>query len=594
MSGKQRKSTDRVNPSVLYSCLETDLMEYWKTSNGRPPPESSPLQVAAYQMLSSFYKKFVDVTHPDADARALEKFLQINDHCRNWELPSLSSWDEELVNELKIALDRFFYPEGMPLLTSFEQILHEGRVGPGASLGARGYDFYTKLFSSPLTTTSAYLYNAYKSYIWNFPEWSSAEIIRKETFGDAQCVQGNRLTFVPKTRDISRSICIEPSLNMFYQLGVKQILERRLVESLGINLAVQQSKNRELARLGSLDEVDGFVTIDLSSASDSMSIRMLRHVLPANQLAWLEALRSPKMTLPNGEQLELSMISTMGNGFTFPLQTILFSCVVVAAARVYNRPLQFPYGNTLGDYGVNGDDIICRKSILRGVLRLLDILGFKVNSDKTFIEGPFRESCGCDWYRGHFVRGIYVKTLDSTSSRYALLNALSDWSAEVGIPLPLTYQYLLSTVRFLPVPLWENADAGIRVPLSYVRQTLKRRNHGTILYRKVTPRRLSLLISKDRIRAPSRQRVRIYNPPGLLISYLQGCIQGGTIGIRLDTNQYRHEDALAPNWEVPAPNNLVWDPASLEWRAESTGIAPVERGLVWETMYHLNLGRETA
>jgi hypothetical protein len=60
--------------------------------------------------------------------------------------------------------------------------------------------------------------------------------------GEVDIVEGNRLDFVPKNDDISRSICVEPTLNMFFQLGFADILNSRLKEFAGIDLENQQFK----------------------------------------------------------------------------------------------------------------------------------------------------------------------------------------------------------------------------------------------------------------------------------------------------------------------------------------------------------------
>lgn len=574
-----RQKVDGVSTSALYLALQADLAPYCSSKDELLDVNVSPQVFASRAMLGSFYKKYVEATSKNADALALEKFLQVNDACGTWELSLSGSWEEELVGELKSSLNNFFYPGGQPLLLSLDDFLRHGKVGPGASVGARGFDFYTKLFSSPLSMTSASLYKAYKGYIWNFPEWSQADIVREAEFGGPVVVSGNRLSFVPKSVDISRTISVEPLLNMFYQLGVKEILERRLNAAFGIDLAGQQRKNRELARLGSLsDGDDSFVTIDLSSASDSMSLKMIRSVFPPNVVGWFELLRSPKCTLPNGEQVVLNMVSTMGNGFTFPLQTILFTCVVIAAYRMSNRPIRFPYGNNLGNLGVNGDDIICEKQVSRLVIRLLEILGFQVNRDKTFVEGPFRESCGHDYYRGQLVRGVYVKTLSDPASRYALINALNLWSARVGISLPTTVGYLLSTVRFLPVPLWENVDAGIRVPFHYARSiTGRSKRYQSILYECLVPLRTVIRISDDRLHVPRGSKFRIYNPPGLLMAVLNGSIRSCSIGVRHDTSRYKTKRRIAPNWD---------------YSETSSEVASEERTEAWESFAVQNLGLE--
>lgn len=578
----------RAMPDVLSALLSDDLSPWLQDQTCDCGPDVGFKSFAAEQLRKSFWKKYQTGSSEVADAAALKKFLAVNDSCRDWTLRVESSWEEELVGELKRSLYHFFLPSSASsILDSYEAVFACGKVGPGSSIGANGNDFFTKMFSSELTTTSRHLYNSYRRYTGQLAEWNIAEIIRTGHFAQYRIVDGNRVTFVPKTRDISRLICIEPSLNMYAQLGVKQILERRLKSYYGIDLVSQQRKNRELARLGSkYDRKNSSVTIDLSSASDSMSLTMLREVLPASVMTFLESLRSPIATLPNGCKVELAMVSTMGNGFTFPLQTILFSAVVVAAARVYERPLQFPYGNRLGNFGVNGDDIICEKSISRGVLTLLRILGFEVNRDKTFLEGPFRESCGGDFHRGREVRGFYLKSLETPQLRYAAINGLNLWSSRTGVYLPRVIRYLASTVEYLPVPPWENQDAGIKVPKRCLGLMPTCRETGSILYRKIESVATKLYVHDGCFTLPDGCKERVYNPSGLLMAVLNGSITSTwsrnlkrpimSIAVRLDTSKWRTKRAIAPNWEL---THTI------------SGIAPlIERSRNWEIAVLINTG----
>jgi hypothetical protein len=463
-----------------------------------------------------------------------------------------------MLGELKTLLYNFFYPNGQPLISSFGQILDHGRTGPGASVLARGNDFYTKLFDSKLSCTSMGLYTAYCTYFQNDPSWNDAEYLRESRYGQAEVVAGNRLSFVPKNRDTSRSICTEPSLNMFFQLGLGAILENRLRQFFGIDFERQQELNRELARLGSLDykvnrdpSSDGLVTIDLSSASDSLSLKMLDEVMPPQVMKWLRLFRSNSTTLPNGREVELNMVSTMGNGFTFPLQTILFSCVVLAASRVCGiKQIRPHYPDRLGTYGVFGDDIICGKFISHHVIRLLSILGFQVNSEKSFLKGPFRESCGGDYFYGHPVRGVYIKTLKQPHSRYAVINQLNLWSARCGIPLSKTVGRLLNSVKYLPVPLWEADDAGIRVPYSLLKQSKWNKNYQSLAYKRWCPRPKRITIRDGEVHVPKGEKRRQYNADGLLLAFLRGDLRNGYITVRQRTVLYSQRTGIAPNWDT--------------------------------------------
>lgn len=552
--------------SALYQCLRTDISNHLAEDQilgvesgvyAEGWPGMSPSEFACVQLLQSVNKKFVDEIAADAETRALEKFLAVNASCAKWTLDFKDTWDEILFGTFKSVLDNFFFPNGDPLVTSFEQMLDHGRTGPGSSIAAYGTDFYTKLFSGPLSATSVTLYDVYKRYVHAYPTWRDAELLRSAMFGEVRVVAGNRVSFVPKSNEISRTICTEPSLNMFYQLGLEQILLRRLNAFFGIDLADQQFRNRELARVGS--QSDGLSTIDLSSASDSISLKMLESCMPRYQLAWLMAIRCPRSTLPTGDDVDLNMISTMGNGTTFALQCVIFSSVVMACFRCRDLSPIRNSGAITGNWGVNGDDIIVPREITADVLRLLKLLGFQVNASKTFVEGPFRESCGGDFFMGHSVRGVYLKSLNTQEERYVAINLFNSWTLTTGIKLPATVQYLLKTVEYQPVPRWDNADSGIRVPYRLAFQQLSRSDHGTLLYRRseAQTKRYLLGLAPKGYTVPDGERTRAHNPWGLLLAFVQGSIVSGSLSVRQDRLRYRAKQAIAPNWDYAPPEVLM-------------------------------------
>lgn len=564
-----------VSSDALYLYLLDDLAPHLSPLNkeGGWAPDATPRQVAAIQLRASFYKKFVDKVSPEADDRAFEKFLAVNESCGKWQYLG-ESWDDELIGELKRSIYDFWNPNGYPLVGSLGDIFRMSRPGPGSSVGSRGNDLYTKLFASPLTSGSNALTYWWEDYVRRFPVWADAETIRQAHYGKPYVVEGSRFHFVPKNVDISRLICVEPVLNTFFQLGFGACLEKRLNQAFGLDFAVQQDRSRVLARLGSvrnlpapLTERDRPVTIDLSSASDSMSIRMLKEILPVDFFNWLISMRCAT-GFRGDERVALNMVSTMGNGFTFPLQTMLFACVVFASARVNGWHLEKSRGASLGTFSVFGDDIVCPSAIARDVLRLLTLLGFEVNTQKTFVDGPFRESCGGDYFRSYDVRGVYVKTLRSPQSRYALINALNLWTAKTGISLSKTVQHLLSTVRYQPVPPSENDDAGIKVPYSLVKGLRRSKHLQSILYRRSVARPKALTFGTGEVFTPRGERRRVYNPHGLLLAFVRGSIVSGKIGIRHDPVFYQTRWGVAPYWDhLPSDCNVALHSDWLRWNS---------------------------
>lgn len=531
----------KVSSDRLYQCVCEDLSDYLSDA-----PEAGFKSRAACALKDSLLKKYVEsgVPSADADLKALQLFLKVNEELLSEPRRAESLRDQHLLGELKVALDRFWYRDPVtPLVEDVRDLYTEGRVGPGSSLGAKSNDFYTKLFDSRLTTTSPTLYDVYSAASKRSSLHSDAEKLRSEMHGTYEVVEHSKLLFVPKRTDISRTICVEPNLNMFFQLGLARLLERRLQQVYAIDLSTQPDFNREMARSGSID--GSYATIDLSSASDSLSIGVLKSILPGGFFSWLMALRTPNTRLPDGRTVQLRMISTMGNGFTFPLETIIFAAVVESAYRVCGITLR-RNGKQHGNFAVFGDDIIVDARCAPAVLRLLWLLGFSVNDSKTFVEGPFRESCGADWFLGRPVRGVYIKSLSSMQDRYVAINLLNDWSAQTGISLSRSIQYLLETVKRVLVPPCCGLDAGIHVPLGMAKPSYDK--NGSFRFRQYLARPLAIRIKSDGAFS-KRWRNRKPNLPGLEMAAVAGYISSNQISLRQRLVRYGLKGCTVPNWE---------------------------------------------
>lgn len=503
-------------------------------------PDTPVSAYAKGALRAGLTKKLVTSRSEDAERRAYEKFLSMNDHCRDYALRVESSWDEELVGTVKSVLHKFFYPNGYCIID--DSFIDHMRPGPGAAVLAEGGSLYDKLFNSRLSYTRDWIRARFSRAMRSSPTRRCAfKGVRVKGW---ERTSGSRMTFVPKENDIDRIVCIEPSLNMLFQLGIAHVLEDRLKSYFGIDLATQPDTNRELARLGSLNGT--FATIDLSSASDCISLKLLETLLPKEVLDWLRILRSDRVSVPRFDAVhDLYMVSTMGNGFTFPLQTIIFSAIVKAVylqdERMIRNPGRKILGRSfpsLGNWGVFGDDMIVESDASRRVLHALRLFGFFPNPKKTFTEGPFRESCGTDWFNGEPVRAAYVKALDTVQDRFIAINQLNAWTAKTGIALPLAVNYLLESVPPWLVPLHEPDFAGIRVPSDFL--SGRARSYKCFEVRSV---------KKKMDRSHVLARGEVYNSYGLYISFLWGELRGGKLGIRSDNQVYRTRFKWTPNWD---------------------------------------------
>jgi hypothetical protein len=497
-------------------------------------------QLRSLSLKNSFFKKLEDSVPEGANAASLSLFKASNEGCKHVSFIPENSFEDMVIGEVKTLLDNIFF-RGPDQTYSISDIMERCTCGPGASLGSVSDTFFTKMFDSSLTGTSENLYRLYRYSIADLPMWQRAELLRSSRHGRA-IVAGNRLSFVPKTPEKTRTICTEPVLNMYFQKGLGSIFEEVLARHFLIDLSKQPSFNRELARLGSID--GSFGTIDLSNASDSMSLKVLKEVLPVYVFNWICQFRSPVVTYPSGDSDELHMVSSMGNAFTFPLQTLLFSCIVVACYRVMGFNL---YHGTDGsrNFAVFGDDIIVRKDVYHFVVRCLKLFGFTVNDDKSFNSGSFRESCGGDFYKGRDIRGVYIKSLKTRADVYSAINRLIRWCDMSGVLLPRVIGLLTSWVKFLPVPYFSGDTEGIKTP--YMPPDLKwNRNLQGVYYYVLEKRTVSFRVPTDESNEyvyPSRgfgPRKKVgFNPDGALISFLGGYVRNGRLSVRNKSSDER-------------------------------------------------------
>jgi hypothetical protein len=205
-------------------------------------------------------------------------------------------------------------------------------------------------------------------------------------------VRGGTYATVPKKATIRRGIISEPTLTMFGQLGIGSYLTERLAR-FGVDLH-DQTKNQVLAEYA----YDwGLATLDLSAASDCVAYEVIRDLVPADWFHLLSLFRSPEIKI-NGKWRMLEKWSTMGNGYTFPLETVLFKAVVSSVVPRSEWCLTAVYG----------DDMIVPQKYADTVIERLEYLGFQVNREKSFLAGNFFESCGKDFIRGEPCRPTFA------------------------------------------------------------------------------------------------------------------------------------------------------------------------------------------
>lgn len=407
--------------------------------------EVAPSQVGGAMLLGSLIRKFQWPGNDESCTQAaLAKIRQSEEQCREF---NVHRWKAFFEGRPETTEHMFWFISKVIGLIppTLEVLVDAMRHGPGAAVETQGTCLYDKYRSVPYSVTSAALPHA-RRVIATDPQWvdylsDNHPMVKVcETCGrlsevswncpdDCPAFDGifkvvdtNRVAMVPKDSSEHRGIAIEPLLNVYLQLGVDGFIRRRL-KKWGIDIDCQ-AWNALAAKKGSED--GSLATLDLSSASDTVSLRLMRELLPPAWFSLLCDLRSPKGLLPTRETLRYSKISSMGNGYTFALETLVFSAICFAAAQ------ESGIGWRRAKPLVYGDDIVVPVALVPRTLAFLKAAGFTVNSSKSFTQGPFRESCGADWYRGHFVRPVFLKEQPRTiPDLFVLHNRLRYWAYQV-------------------------------------------------------------------------------------------------------------------------------------------------------------------
>lgn len=135
---------------------------------------------------------------------------------------------------------------------------------------------------------------------------------------------GSKIVTVPKDSKGNRVIAIEPGLNLWFQKGIGSMIRKRLLRA-GIDLNSQRI-NANWSRIAS--KYSYLATVDFSSASDTICWQVIEELLPHDWFCILKTFRSSFSTL-NGVTKRISKFSSMGNGFTFELESLIFYVLAV-------------------------------------------------------------------------------------------------------------------------------------------------------------------------------------------------------------------------------------------------------------------------
>lgn len=411
--------------------------------------QTYPEEFRNQYLLDQVFSKYVG---PDTDPaevrrqRAIDKWLATELHnadtnhrlvfCEDDELIAPNIRFGKFIDVCRRVVGEIFFDS-----PTFEALFGTFSGGASTSKSRRQGSPALKFLDEADATESCW--EALQPLVADSPLWD-AHI--RDTWQTPRFVDGNVMFTVPKNTTIDRVAAKEPDLNMFAQKGIGNLIRRRLRKR-GINLN-DQSINQRLAKIGSSD--NSLATLDLSSASDSICTRLVWLLLPVDWFLLLDSIRSVRTEI-DGEWHENHMFSSMGNGFTFELESMIFWALARTTAYLTG---------TRGTISVYGDDIIVPSTLSSSLIEVLSFFGFSTNVDKSFTDGPFRESCGAHWYSGYDVTPFYLKhPIEKLTDLILFLNKMIKWSSlGYGLVDPRFEPFIRKYLRYVPQDLWGGQD----------------------------------------------------------------------------------------------------------------------------------------
>lgn len=209
-----------------------------------------------------------------------------------------------------------------------------------------------------------------------------------------------RLEFVPKNAKTDRAITVEPTGTVMCQKAIGEYLRQSLRQA-GVDLS-RQEHNQFYAKNAFTEQL---ATIDLSSASDSITPMLIAQLFPND---WYELLMAHRSNKYRVDEVDYTMVKYggMGNAIVFPLESLIFFAITKAVTQLERGG---------GIVSIYGDDIICHQDVFPALKNALTFFGFRINEKKShFGADCFYESCGEHYFHGVQVTPVYQKEFPST------------------------------------------------------------------------------------------------------------------------------------------------------------------------------------
>ena len=217
-----------------------------------------------------------------------------------------------------------------------------------------------------------------------------------------------KIVLVPKDSRGPRIISMEPLELQWIQQGLMRNivphLEHHPITRGHVNFT-DQSINQRLALEGS--KGGQWATLDMKEASDRVSLVLVMALFEDCPLIdGLSACRSKKTKLPDGTEMYMKKFAPMGSALCFPIESFVFYALCVSVLMVVCGLKQAKARKAVYVYG---DDIIVKTEFASVLMQYLPLFDLMFNESKCCLSGFFRESCGCDAYKGIDVTPVRLR-----------------------------------------------------------------------------------------------------------------------------------------------------------------------------------------
>jgi hypothetical protein len=287
----------------------------------------------------------------------------------------LYPWEElcdQIENILKGCSDDWLpLPPGSSLFTP---------PATGAKIGAVVRDDRLKGFIHPIMDTC-----------WMF------DVPRTKEHGPTY----SKVLAVPKSYKASRIIAMEDIYRNIRGLQCEELFRRYDAMNGYSYINIEdQTKNQRLAQLGS--QLGSIATLDASHASDLITRSLFIDVFPKRYTRLIMTIL-PENVLVRGKYQPMQMLSTSGHTLTFRHETIVYNAIARVAEEIYGQL----FSSIPSCAWAFGDDTTVHSQAYDIAVYLFKVFGLKINQDKSFAAGPYRESCGKEYWNGQDISGVF-------------------------------------------------------------------------------------------------------------------------------------------------------------------------------------------